>query len=123
VGQNTIGVIYGVIVPRGVKLSADRPPWDGLLDRAEKVKKLPIPDWDGDANLLGFWVAAGASGKDGCPSLGKAVPLAKFGEFAPYLKAVERAQKRWTEFERWAQEQQDVDFPKAQLYLTETEVA
>ncbi len=84
-----------------------------------------VPDWetDGKPHLLGFWVAAGASGKNGLPSLNrKAVALEDIPTTEPYARAYRNARRRWRRFARWAKTQ-GVTLPKPRLYLTPTEVA
>ena len=147
-GQWTTGLLYGCEKPSGVDWygeEEDSPPdyrgvsracaeafadeiaalsKSGKLKNYERAEKRFVPDWEtcGDADLLGFWVAAGASGKPGCPSLNRAVPVAEIRTCKAYRVAYKNARVRWRRFAKWAASQ-GIVLPKARLYLTETEVA
>ncbi len=84
-----------------------------------------VPDMESDSRpqLLGFWVCAGASGKNGLPNLHYlAVPLAAIRTTEPYARAYRNARRRWWRFVRWARTQ-GVDLPRPRLWITPTEVA
>ena len=150
-GQWTIGLMYGCPLPEGVRWHGDAEPsgdgyvWkDGMEDTCrkafaaeieafEKSGKVPrfgraerryVPDLETEqgANVLGFWVAAGASGKAGCPSLNRSVPVAEIRTCKAYRRAYKNARIRWRRFARWAATQ-GIALPKARLWLLETEVA
>lgn len=84
-----------------------------------------VPDWETDAEeeLIGFWVAAGASGKNGLPTLGLIPVNAKrLCAREPYATAYRNAVERWDRFAAWAATQ-GVKLPRAKLWVTQTEVA
>lgn len=118
-GQMTFGVLYGDQAnPPG---EADDG-WDDLLD--EYPEEAPDSEWPyGDKCFIGYWVAAGASGKDGVPHLAQ-VPfaLADFAVTAPYDVACKDAAKKWQAFAKWAKKK-GCNFDKPKLFLLETEVA
>lgn len=92
-------------------------PWDARADK----RYIPDEAHDGTPQLLGFWVAVGASGEGGVPSLGTA-PLGSIRTTEPYAKGYQRARRRWWRFARWARAQ-GVTLPKPRLWIAETEVA
>ena len=83
-----------------------------------------VPDLETETEtpMLGFWVAAGASGKSGLPYLGAAVPLSAIRTTEPYARAYRNARRRWWRFVRWARTQ-GVELPRPRLWITQTEVA
>lgn len=84
-----------------------------------------VPDLETETGtpMLGFWVAAGASGKDGLPNLlNLPVPLAALRTTEPYARAYRNARRRWWRFVRWARTQ-GVELPRPRLWITGTEVA
>ena len=84
-----------------------------------------VPDamHDNDPYLIGFWICAGASGKDGLPHMENlAMPTSKVRTVEPYAKAYRNAKRRWSRFAKWARAQ-GVDLPKPRLWRAETEVA
>ncbi len=151
-GQMTYGVLLGCAMPEGVTLYNNKydTPMEkrGLIIRWQDVcadniaalkkkfeargareqffraKDCYVPRLKYDANLLGFWCAVGAPGKEGVPSLEEhcALSAKAFREHAVYGKAYRKARRRWRRFARWAATQ-GVTLPKARLYLTMTEVA
>lgn len=95
-------------------------PW--MLERGE-ARYVPDCEWESNPPLFGFWVAAGASGKNGLPNLNYlSVPLADLRTTEPYARAYRNARRRWARFARWARAQ-GVDLPEARLWMTMTEVA
>lgn len=152
-GQMTYGVLLGCAQPEGVNLydeDYDAPmERRGLLNRWEKqvcaskiealtrslaarnlrgghwrAERCYVPVLEYDADLLGFWCAVGASGKEGLPSLQEPFALSTkaFREHPTYAKAYRKARRRWRRFARWAATQ-GVSLPKATLYLARVEVA
>jgi len=151
-GQMTYGVLLGCAMPEGVTLYDDE--YDaqmekrGLINRWQdacagniaalkekleargargmlwRAKDCYVPDLEYDANLLGFWCAVGASGKEGVPSLEEPFALSAkaFREHPTYAKAYRKARRRWRRFARWAATQ-GVALPKPKLHLAMTEVA
>lgn len=145
-GQTTYAVLYGVEIPKDLPIHDD---WSndrevpGLLSRwldaiQDKVtsydKRHPNRHWskpDGHAvyvpgtpyeatlQLVGFYVAVGASGRAGVPYL-TGFPLHDLR--AKFPDAYKAARRRWRRFAKWAAAQGHV-MPKARVYLTEMEVA
>ena len=80
-----------------------------------------VPDWNVCVvpPFFGFFIAAGASGKDGLPFLGsfKLDDLNK-----RYRKSVTAAAFAWKQFSDWLSAC-DMDLPAASVWLIETEVA
>lgn len=144
-GQMTTGIMLGIEVPKGLVLCAedreDESDEDGVLENwaeecAPRVEALaaklgcapwqvehryvPDTECDGGRYLVGFWVAVGASGREGVPSLEGAFPIDGVRQRFP--KAHARAVRRWQRFARWLRGRGFIT-PDAQLWLTTTEVA
>lgn len=84
---------------------------------------VPDMEYDGGEPLMGFWIAAGASGKNGIPRLrALVVDAKKLSTEEPYAKAYRKAVERWDRFAAWAKSR-GVKLPKARLWVTQTEVA
>ena len=144
-GGQATGMLFGVVVPEGVphlnnnydgkgpglldtwkKENEDKIKTleaSGKLERFEFAQNRFVPDTECCCNvlLLGFWVAAGRSGKPGCPLMPEALALADLEMTEPYATAIDKARLRWRRFERWARKQ-GVKLPRARLMLAETEV-
>lgn len=118
-GQMTFGILYGVQAnpPAGAHDG-----WDDLLD--EYLAESPDTEWPhGGECFMGYWVAAGASGKNGVPHLALApFALADFAVIAPYGVACKDAKKKWEVFAEWAKKK-GCHFDDPKLFLLETEVA
>ena len=99
--------------------------WYDLLS-VYKAGRSPKPDRPcGDTdnlNLIGFWVAVGASGKDGYPDLDTSFPLDGFLNVPEYKKSYDRAEKAWQMFASWAASEGHA-FGEPRLWLVQTEVA
>lgn len=129
-GQMTSAIMLGVDAGEAPETYEDEG-WDELFYKYEKAAKIkpfsgvgpakPSGDTD-NYNVLGFWVAVGASGKQGCPSLCRSFPLDGFLAVPEYRKAHASAQKRWAKFAAWAKTQGH-DFGEPCLWLVMTEVA
>lgn len=118
-GQMTFGVLYGVQANPPAEAHDG---WNDLMD--EYPEEAPDSEWPYDGEcFIGYWVAAGASGKDGVPHLAQ-VPfaLADFATTAPYEAACKDAAEKWLVFAEWAKAQGYV-FDQPRLLLLETEVA
>ncbi|MGK3981355.1 hypothetical protein WMF38_57690 [Sorangium sp. So ce118] len=106
-GQMTHAVMLGVNAGEAPESLGDEG-WYALLERY-KAGNGPRPDRPhgdtDDYNVIGFWLAVGASGEDGCPDLDKGFPLVGFLDVPQYRKAYERAQKGWDKFAKWAAKQ------------------
>lgn len=137
-GQMTFGLFYGVqaaAVPLRVNLE-----WllddyraaksDAILSLAESegcdlwtASRRLVPDWEtgSDPAFLGFFVAAGASGKEGVPQL-KPFRLSSIDENEEYTQAMHSAKSAWSLFLQWCVSR-GIMLPEPELWLTETEVA
>ena len=91
-------------------------PWEWRADH------LFVPRADESYAVIGLWVAVGASGLPGVPSLGDAVALDALDTTEPYASALRLARKRGEAFAAWAATQ-GLALPAAKLWLVETEVA
>lgn len=135
-GQSTFAVLYG-IAEEGLDLGSED---EGTLcawhqECADKIKAydkrhgswrgeaayIPNRPYEASLPLLGFYIAVGASGKRGVPSL-EAFTLSRAGVREAFPDGYKAARRRWRRFAKWAATQ-GVTLPKARLYLTETEVA
>lgn len=123
-GQMTYAILYGCKMKRAPKSMGDDG-WYTLIEEY-KARRGPKPDVDYNdehrAQFMGFWVAAGASGKDGIPTLGT-MPLDGMLSIGAYKKAHERAVDAWVDFAKWAHETKSIDIGAPALWLVQTEVA
>lgn len=139
-GKNTLGIMYGVVIPRAELYDEEElgyPLFDKAYDyfskKIDAVKNLDdyemaqsryIPEFnvhDGKM-LIGFWVAVGASGKGGIPYLGDGfLPMDDIGQNPEFKKSLKKAQDRWNRFDNWAS--REIIFPPADTWLAQTEVA
>ncbi len=124
-GQMTMAVMLAVDAGEAPESMDDG--WYDLLGayKAGRGPKPATPTGDADMpDLIGFWVAVGASGEDGYPYLDQSFPLnlAGFLTVPEYKKAYDRAQKAWTKFAAWA-EKKGHKFGEPRLWLVQTEVA
>lgn len=108
-----------------------RMPWRRMDGRDRYV-----PDYEPDAGVAGFWIAAGASGKDGLPILDEwkspgytPVEMTRAGVRSAFPKAYRNAVARWARFRRWCDTHRDLagaeHFAQTapSLWLVPTEVA
>lgn len=147
-GQWTFGILYGIEEPSNIVLRDDeyRAPIEtrGLFDRWEHECKslieaheekhgawtgtaryVPDTEADGEPNLVGFFITAGASGKVGLPSMNDtAIPFSAkaLREDPRFARAYRNARRRWNRFAKWATAQ-GVTLDKPRVWLTGTEVA
>ena len=97
-----------------------------------------VPDLETETGtpMLGFWVAAGASGKDGLPILDEwkspgytPVEMTRAGVRSAFPKAYRNAVARWARFRRWCDAHRDLAGAERlaqtapSLWLVPTEVA
>lgn len=83
---------------------------------------VPVNPRLGDgAELLGFWVALGGSGRPGVPAPERTVAFDEVATTEPYAMAYALALGRWRRFDRWC-DSRGVQLPPPRLWLTETEV-
>ncbi len=122
-GRMTHAVILGVDASRYAK-SLGEDGWSTILDKY-KAGRGPRPDHPGgdtkNYDVIGFWVAVGASGEEGCPDLDEGFPLERFLDVPKYRKAHDRARKAWEKFKPWA-ETKGFDFGEPRLWFVTTEV-
>lgn len=165
-GQTTMGIMWGVRVPEGVALVTDESDglfdvWAqgdarSLIDAhdakvrawaAAKPGRYPwrrmdgrdryVPQEEWDAGVCGFFVAVGASGREGIPSLGgwkslgyTPVEMTRAGVKLAFPKAYRNAVARYARFRRWCAENrgfvagaEHFATTKPTLWLVPTEVA
>ena len=124
-GQMTFAVMYG----------SDRTPpesldegWYSLIEQYRPGRGLAPdrPHGDGQPEIVGFWVAVGASGKKGVPDLDTNFLLDGYpglAAVAKYRQAHARAFRAWERFAKWAKKKHGIDFGLPHLWLVQTEVA
>ena len=140
-GQMTYALLYGIEHPEGVDLfgegigsgglmreweNACKPQIDAFVARCKRhesrfgARDRYIPDspYQSTLPLLGFYVAAGASGMTGIPYL-EGFAISEVRDL--YAKECKNARRRWRRFAKWCASK-GITLPKARLYLTETEV-
>lgn len=130
-GQGTHGLLYGARVPEGVEFSAGAP---SLIDRwmlARKGDTLGYEqgivdhcecDYGDGENLVGVYIAVGASSIRGVPDLDTTVRVDRVDEEAAYADRLAWARAEWAAFTEWcANEGVDLDAPG--LWLVGLEVA
>jgi hypothetical protein len=143
-GQSTYALMFGVLeedIPEGVDLWGETGD-DGFIgqwetacanDIAEYGRTHPWKSWNDPhgqdiyvpahpyegLDIIGFYVAVGASGKAGIPML-EGCALSDVATV--YKDAYAAAKERWQRFYDWAASQ-GVVLPDARLFLTKTEVA
>ena len=101
-GQMTYAVMLGVDAGEAPESFGDDG-WYALLDQYTArgpAPRRPYGDTD-NRDLIGFWVAVGASGEEGCPDLDIGFPLDGFLAVPEYKKSHRRAQKAWVKFAAW----------------------
>lgn len=141
-GQSTYGIMYGVRRPAGIDMYGEDG-YGGIVgqwrdhcaaeieayDREHPRKSwrdpegedlwIPQDPYEG-LDIVGFYVAVGASGKPGIPDLGSGFA---FGEVADAIpEGHKQAVMRWQRFADWAATM-GIVFDPAQLFLTACEVA
>lgn len=123
-GQMTYALLYGCKMRKAPKSLGDEGWWALAEEYESDWKKRPAVDYNDEheANFLGFWIAAGASGKDGVPVLGS-FPLDDLLSIKSYKKAHERAVNAWVAFAKWAHETKGIDLGAPRLWIVQTEVA
>lgn len=123
-GQMVMAVILGVDAGEAPE-SLGEDGWSALLDRyrAGTGPKPAHPCGDTDVrNVIGFWVAEGDDGEDGCPPLDTSFRFDGFLEIKTYRKAYDRAAQAWERFQQWAITQ-GYSFGAGDLWLVLTEIA
>lgn len=140
-GQMTYAIMYGVATPDDVDLWGEDGD-SGLVGQWREHCRDEIAAWDREhprtsfrdpwpetlwvpqspyegLDIVGFYVAVGASGKPGIPHL-EGCALADVE--STHYEAYTAARARWDRFAAWATSK-GVTFEAPRLYLTETEVA
>jgi hypothetical protein len=160
-----MGILWGVRVPDTITLRDDSDN-SGVLDRWDyectdliaahdaetaawvqaKPGRMPwrrtsgvrryVPDWPSDVHMAGFWIAVGASGEGGLPTLGGwqspgyiPVAMSPSGVREVFPKAYRNARARWRRFREWANAHREIAgcdhfaTTAPSLWLLPTEVA
>lgn len=126
-GQMTYAVMYGCKQEPPPPKPGEEDSYEGWYDVINAYKPGPglrpdTPCGDGDHDMIGFWVAVGASGEDDCPDLDTDFPLDGFANMKAYAKAHRRAVKAWERFSAWCAKKR-IKVGAARLWLVQTEVA
>lgn len=75
-----------------------------------------------DTDLIGVWVAVGGSGEDGAPYLGEhALRVRDISK--SYADSVADADALWQRFVKYCKDIENIDIPRADLWLISCEVA
>jgi hypothetical protein len=138
-GQMTYGLCYGIPLDRKTLKIKGLEDSERLLEKYTaandaKIRKLAkrtsywqaasqvCPHWNGEGTgFLGFFIAAGASGKDGLPYL-EGFCLATLDSNKRYTKPMRAAANAWAKFSDWCEARQ-ILLPEPHLWLVECEVA
>lgn len=123
-GQMTMAVMLAVDAGEAPE-SLGEDGWSTLLSKYARTRGVRPDRPNGDTdnwNLIGFWIAVGASGEEGCPDLDRSFPLDAFLDVPEYKKAYERARNAWENFAQWAASK-GFQFGEPRLWLVQTEVA
>jgi len=141
-GQSINVLLYGVRVPDGLELSKLIMKWERHISpkveayearlhgrtnhswglaRQAFVPEYPHPDDAEPDDLVGFYVCHGYY--DNAESHRFfAMTFAEMRRMEPTAKIIKRCRRRWSRFARWAR-RQGVEFGKARIWRTRTEVA
>lgn len=128
-GQMTLGILYGCEAPKLPETDSDEPLHD-LICRWGKANRIK---WDsrspkvrneteGGKDLLGVWVAVGASGEDGAADLDDACMPLSYVPVA-FAKNIAKAAKLWARFAAWVLAKEGITLAEPVLWLTPCEVA
>lgn len=118
-GQHSIGIIHGCIAPDGVDWHGEdgsKPDYLGVIGRWRKAEMITRVNQsietfpDGDKFMVGILVAY----------LGEKCEL--LTSFAASFGAV-KAEKLWDRFARWAEKNENLKLPAAELWIVPTETA
>ena len=127
-GQMTVGILYGCEAPMMPDVD-DEPGAYDLICRWEVAKKIGWTtkgpkihlEREGGVDLIGVWIAVGASGEDDAPSLKTAFLIHHAGD--QYHKRYTQAEKLWNRFAAWTEKTDGLKLPLPKLWLTPAEVA
>lgn len=130
-GQITHGVMFGCKYPKfpkGTEWNGDSvkkgDEWvyqKGLAD-VYKSPRGACLRLDEEYNVIGFCIAVGASGEDGCPDLKGPIDMAGFDTDKRYAKATRKARDAWAHLAAFFAEH-GVKHEEPRLWLVELEVA
>ena len=87
-----------------------------------KAGRGPKPATDQDSEILGFLIAVGAGGEDGCASLEGPIDLANVETVKAFAKPIEKARAAWVKFSAFCAGQ-GAPLTDPRFYLVEVEVA
>jgi hypothetical protein len=131
-GQMTFALMLGCKMPkepRGKRWWGDSEQvngeWvyqDGLLEMYKPPRGKREPKTDENNEVLGIYVAVGASGADGCPDLEGPINVADVMSHKRYAKSIQKAWDSWRPFAAFCKEQ-GVTLPDPHVWLVEVEVA
>lgn len=141
-GQSINVLLYGVRVPDGVDTWKLIEKWEKRVHRKVEayearlrgktnyswglaqqafVPETPNPDDAEPDDLVGFYVCRGYHDSATSHRF-PAMTFAEMRRTEPTAKIIKRCRRRWSRFARWAREQ-GVEFGKARIWRTRTEVA
>lgn len=110
-GQITFGLMYGT-------RDADIDDLEDFLAEFEESE----PEYDESYEVLGYLIAAGASGRRGLPDLEGPIDPANVDADERYVDAIKTARSEFAKFEAFALSK-GVKLDNPRLYLVEIEVA
>jgi len=112
---------YGVML--GTKMEEDPPERfaDGWYSY-KAGKSGPRPDMNENADVIGFWIAVGASGECGVPCLDEDFQLDEMAMVPDYAKRITACESAWPKFADHARAN-GVALGPPRLWLVQTEVA
>lgn len=127
-GQMTFAVMLGVKKTAPAKLGEDG--WHKVLNAynhgcdPERGCAVDEPSGDGDRDIIGIWIAVGASGEDDVPDFDTTgFRLDAFDKVTEYKVQLAAARKEWKRFAAWMEKEHKIKLASPALYLVQTEVA
>ena len=123
-GQNVIGVMYGVqLTTRQFDVLCDDRAGDTLIESWNSQEKPSVPladriDTVDNSNVLGIWVVCSHGDDKGVPDIEEPVTM----EMIQKTENFKRVKRAWGKFTKWAVGK-GVKLAKPRLFLAPTEVA
>lgn len=93
----------------------------GLFDLYKPGRSMK-PETDDGGGIVGFFIAVGASGADGCADLEGPIDLASIEAVKEYANPIKKAREAWVKFAAFCAEQ-GAPLTDPRFWLVETEVA